>query len=182
MRSRRWLTGLLFAALALAQEKKSSDSQVLADFERRIADYLKVHRLARAREGGLKATNSPAQIAHHERELAQRIRESRSSAQGTIFTPEIALEFRRLLGITLDGTEGERIRASLRHAEPVGPHPLRVNGPYPSGVPLQSIPPSLLLNLPPVPAELEYRIVGRDLVLRDVEANLVVDFISGALP
>jgi hypothetical protein len=54
---------------------------------------------------------------------------------------------------------------------------LEVNQPYPDGLPLQSMPPSVLMNLPKLPPELEYRAVGRELVLRDIAANLVVDII-----
>jgi hypothetical protein len=39
----------------------------------------------------------------------------------------------------------------------------------------------LLDVLPRLPEELEYRFVGRDLILRDVKANLIVDFIPGIL-
>jgi hypothetical protein len=46
-------------------------------------------------------------------------------------------------------------------------------------VPLQSTPPSLLENLPPLPPEIEYRITGADLVLLDAKANMVVDIIRG---
>src|SRR5207248_4892695 len=80
------------------------------------------------------------------------------------------------------GPRGEKLRASLRHAEPVKTLNLQVNDSYPQGVPLQSTPPSLLLDLPKLPSELEYRIVGRDLVLRDVKANLIVDFINNVIP
>jgi hypothetical protein len=37
------------------------------------------------------------------------------------------------------------------------------------------------MNLPPLPAELEYRVVGHSLILRDIEANLIVDFIVNAI-
>ena len=57
----------------------------------------------------------------------------------------------------------------------------RVNDPYPHHVPLQSMPPSLLQSLPKLPKELDYRVVGRDSVLRDTEANLIVDFIPDAI-
>jgi hypothetical protein len=69
---------------------------------------------------------------------------------------------------------------SLEHAEPVEGQ-IKVNASYPP-VPLQSMPPSLLANLPRLPAGLDYRIVGRSLVLRDVQANLILDFIPKALP
>jgi hypothetical protein len=39
-----------------------------------------------------------------------------------------------------------------------------------------------LQELPPLPEELAYRIVGRDLVLVDSKANLVVDLLHEALP
>ena len=59
---------------------------------------------------------------------------------------------------------------------------LRVNDSYPSKVPLQSTPPTLLMNLPKLPEELEYRLVGRSLVLRCAKGNLIVDFIPNVMP
>jgi hypothetical protein len=43
------------------------------------------------------------------------------------------------------------------------------------------MPSSLIAALPPLPAELEYRLVGQDLVLIDVTAGLVVDILRHAL-
>jgi len=37
------------------------------------------------------------------------------------------------------------------------------------------------MNLPELPPQLEYRVVGRSLILRDSEANLIVDFIRDAI-
>jgi hypothetical protein len=42
--------------------------------------------------------------------------------------------------------------------------------------------PALLQVLPPLPRELEYRFVDRDLVLIDIHADLVVDILKEALP
>jgi hypothetical protein len=47
---------------------------------------------------------------------------------------------------------------------------------------LATMPPSLLSVLPPLPRELEYRIVGAYLILRDVDASLVLDYIPRAVP
>jgi hypothetical protein len=44
------------------------------------------------------------------------------------------------------------------------------------------MPPTLLINLPQLPREVAYRIVGHDLVLLDTEARIVVDFIPGVIP
>jgi hypothetical protein len=58
---------------------------------------------------------------------------------------------------------------------------IRVNGDYPAGLPLESTPPSLLLNLPKLPPEVDFRVVGHDLALRDVDANLIVDLMANAI-
>jgi 3',5'-cyclic AMP phosphodiesterase CpdA len=44
------------------------------------------------------------------------------------------------------------------------------------------VPPRLVEVLPPLPKQLEYDFTGRALILRDVDADLVVDFIPDALP
>lgn len=57
-----------------------------------------------------------------------------------------------------------------------------VNARYPPNVPYTTLPPALLLRLPTLPDGLEYRFVGRALILRDVDAALIVDFLPNALP
>jgi hypothetical protein len=51
-----------------------------------------------------------------------------------------------------------------------------VNQIYPAEWPLQTFPAPLLQQLPKLPPDLEYRFVSDALILRDVKANLVVDF------
>jgi len=97
------------------------------------------------------------------------------------FAPEIAAEFRRLIGIAMKVPDTTHVQQSLKHAEPVRLK-LRVNYSYPEGVPLQSMPSTLLMNLPKLPPELDYRVVGHDLVLRDTIGNLIVDLIPNAMP
>ena len=60
--------------------------------------------------------------------------------------------------------------------------PPTVNALYPEKAALATVPPLILVNLPRLPDGLEYRFMGRDLILRDREANLIVDFIPGAVP
>ena len=45
-----------------------------------------------------------------------------------------------------------------------------------------TFPPNLLKELHQLPDDLEYRFVGRDLILRDVKANTIVDVIRHARP
>jgi hypothetical protein len=79
------------------------------------------------------------------------------------------------------GQNDAHIKKSLERAEPVR-LTLHVNEAYPAKIPLQSTPPSILLNLPRLPPELEYRIVGHTLTLRDAVANIVVDLMPDAIP
>jgi hypothetical protein len=44
------------------------------------------------------------------------------------------------------------------------------------------VPPRLMEILPPLPKQLEYDFAGRTLVVRDVDADVVVDFLPNALP
>ena len=166
------LTSLAFAS----GEPVNKDSKTIAAFEKSVAEYVKLHNRARSGLGPEKATESSDMIATRERELAERIRALRPNARrGTIFTPSARTEFRRLVNISSQGANGSHIRASLARSEPVDV-PLRVNGAYPKDKALQSTPSTLLQNLPPLPKEIEYRVVGRKLVLRDIGANLIVDY------
>lgn len=166
---------------AIAQQPVNQDALKIQEFESHVSDYVKLHKQAASDLDGLKPTKQPEKITNHEEALAANIRAARKDAkQGDLFTPEIAAEFRRLIGITMKGERAAHIRASLKHAEPVRLS-LAVNDTYPRSVPLQSTPPTLLLNLPELPKEVEYRIVGRALILRDVGANIVVDFIPDAI-
>ncbi len=71
-------------------------------------------------------------------------------------------------------------------ADPTREHPesvrVAVNATYNDHAPFSSMPPTLLLKLPQLPEEVRYRFVGRDLILRDTEANVILDFIKDAVP
>ena len=173
----------LMAAFAHGQSGATNspdDDKIVADFGSRVKSYVE----SRKKAGGTaKPTKESAELAKHKKETKAKVRSERADAkQGDIFAPEIAAYFRRQLAAALTGPKGGEIRASLRHAEPVAPVPLKVNESYPAGLALQSTPPSLLLNLPRLPKGLEYRIVGHDLVLHDSVTNLIVDLIPDALP
>ena len=59
---------------------------------------------------------------------------------------------------------------------------LVVNGRYPDTIPLSSVPPQILQALPPLPQELEYRFIETSLILLDVRAHIIVDYLTGAVP
>lgn len=159
------------------------DSVVIGNFENQVKEYVKLEKKAQAGIPPLKPTASAHKINEHRRLLADNVRAARPQAkQGDIFSPEITQEFKRLIAMAFQGENASRVRASLHRAEPVIDVKVQVNAVYPEKVPLQSTPPSILINLPKLPPELDYRIVGHNLVLRDVGANIIVDYIPGAIP
>ena len=184
------LTIVLLSATAftLGQTKPNpgvnQDAAIGSDFEKRVADYMKEHQQAVNGLNASKASDSSAKITDYQHQLCARIRSLRPQAKrGDIFTPEITSLFQRLIATAINSPDGTKIRRSYEHAEPNATRGLKlnVNEEYPDRVPLQSMPPSLLLNLPQLPKDLEYRFVGRELVLRDVPADLIVDVIPNVL-
>lgn len=177
-------TAVLLAALTgLAQAppaRGSNDAKLVADFEQRAKQYLDWREKTAGKTPS--PANSPERIVAARHELANKVRVARAGAkQGELFTPEIADYFCREIRATFNSRHGKQIRSSLRHSEPTEIE-LQINQSYPEKVALQSMPPTLLLNLPELPKGLEYRILARELVLRDKDANIVVDYVPDALP
>jgi hypothetical protein len=168
----------LFLFTAVAQRKH--DPPVVGDFEQRVQQYLDTHKETHV---AIKPSDSAANLDQEKHQARQKIKQARPEAkQGDIFTPAISAYFREQLAGTLQGPDGAKIRASLHRAEPLPNVRLKVNSTYPSNLPLQSTPPTLLANLPHLPGELEYRIVGQTLVLYDVSSDLIADLLPNAIP
>jgi len=178
---RSWLSlSLLFIFLFPCAIAQKSNEDPVKEFQDRINNYLSAKKKQDIEK---KPTDSPSKLAQEKQQTAEKSQQARPEAQrGDIFTPAISAYFKKQIESTLHGPEGSRVRASLRHAEPLPDVHLQVNAKYPKNLPLQSTPPTLLKNLPPLPKELQYRIVGSALVLYDMSAGLVVDFIPGAVP
>ena len=137
-----------------------------------------------------------AQLGSHEESvasqkvLARAIKTRRAKArQGDIFRPEVQPLFRRLLAEQLTGPDALDARKAILEGNPVEvgdsvpvPVEVRVNAVYPPGASRSTMPASVLATLPPLPAPLHYRFVGRNLVLVDSVAGLIVDFLPAATP
>jgi hypothetical protein len=156
---------------------------ILADFTTRVKGYVDVKRDAATGDAKLKESADPAELKRRQDALAARIRALRAGAKaGDIFTLEARNTFRRLLAPELKGEDGRDAKALLEDDAPAaGAVPLKVNARYPEGTPLPTVPATLLLNLPTLPEGVEYRIIGKDLVLLDVDAQLIVDFMRNAI-
>jgi len=169
----------------------SATGQILEDlvatqnFQRSVADYAVLHQqLEREVPPPLRVTADVNEIEKAVRALAIRITVARATArQGDIITPAVARMFRRQIANCLTPAQWNAVLADRERdeeGEPVEPPALYVNMSWPEQVPFDYVPHQLLASLPPLPRELQYRIIGRTLVLWDHHANLIVDLLPGA--
>ena len=156
---------------------------VLKDFQTRLDQYIKTQRVLMQDGPQLKETAEPADINLAQETLAAKIRDARKTAkQGDIFTPQVSTMFRSLMKPELKGAAGRETRSEIKEEAPTtGEVPLRINGGYPQDQPLSTVPPNVLASLPSLPSDVEYRVVGKHLILRDVDANIIVDYVPNAI-
>jgi hypothetical protein len=170
------LLSLVVVPYAIAQ---TGDAVAVKEFNGRIGRYLSAKK---NQDISSKSTDSPAKLAQQKQRTTEKTQAARPGAErGDIFTPAVTVYFKRQIQATLRSPEGRKVRASLRHAEPLPDVQLQVNAKYPRNLPLQSMPPTLLMRLPQLPKELQYRIVGSTLVLYDMSSDLIIDFIPNAV-
>jgi hypothetical protein len=148
------------------------------EFHKRVQAYMKIHNEAETKVPNLKKTDDPVEIAAREQALAQMIMTLRANAPASeIFVKEYQPYF-----IQDDfAARSAADRKALVHELPRNVK-VDVNTVYPTTMPLITFPAGLLRKLPDLPPELEYRIVGRSLILRDVKANLIVDVLRDVVP
>jgi hypothetical protein len=201
------LVPAILSATACASHKVESavppqnvrmDSEVLEEFLEGITKYVKLHKELTAKIPVAEPTWSAQQIADRQKAFTIAIQNARrDKRQGNIFKPEVATAFRHVLDEVFHSPEGPMMLKEIHsgnpktegvpqqrnpQSEPKKNVPLQVNAYYPDDAPLSSVPPSLLRQLPALPEEVRYRFVGRHLILRDTEANVILDFLRDAVP
>jgi hypothetical protein len=167
-------------ALATSHQAEE-EREALRHFQEEVAEYADLH------AGQLAKLGTRESVATQEA-LARAIEANRAKArQGDVFQPEVQPLFRRLIAEQLKGPDALDARKAVIEGNPgleeeSFPIMVRVNAVYPLDAPRSTVPPSLLATLPPLPACLHYRFVGRDLILVDSVAQLIVDILPAAAP
>ena len=153
------------------------------DFARRIEEYGRLRKQLVDSVGELDPTRSQAEIAARATALANAIAAARPQAKpGDIFTPEVAAVLATLIKEEYSRRSEPVQETRDDQQEELPDFVPKVNELYPTTYPLATFPATLLPILPPLPEHLEYRVVQHYLVLRDVEANVIVDFMPNAVP
>jgi hypothetical protein len=172
------------------------DPKALEKFQHEVEEYVELHQELLKRVPTVTAQSTAEEIAAHRKKMADAIRAERAAEkQGAIFKPSVRRAFLELFGKELSGPEGPAMLEEIRSGNPKvegtpsqanpnrevqKPVTVAVNAVYPPEAPASSVPPSLLLKMPPLPDQVKYGFVGRSLILRDTEAGVILDFIDDA--
>jgi hypothetical protein len=152
------------------------DAPTLAEFNKRVQDYAALRSRLEVGLPPLVVTTDADEIERFERGLARRLRDARGSRRGQIFADTMKEQLKRMMAARVDPAT----IAAIMEDGP-GEFDVDVNETYAKKHALATMPPNLLLLLPDLPKDLEYRFVGRHLVLRDARANMIVDEIPYAI-
>ena len=185
----RVITWLVIASLTAGCSGRSAAPSVSSDpvpalssFEARVREYVTLHREIEQKLPKLGREATPEEIDKNQRELGALLRSARSDArQGEFFTPDVQEFLARLFGRVFRGEKGKNLLGSIMDENPGLPK-ISVNERYPDDVPLSTMPPEILDALPELEEDMEYRFIGRRLVLIDSHAHIIVDFTDELLP
>ena len=177
----RSASALLLIVAGAAAGAASQTDPLRGTFLDRVDAYVALHRQVEAPLPREVITVDPQELFASRTALAAALRRARANArQGEIFSPEVARYFRAIIADALRSGAVDDMLGIVRHENTVTA-PSRVNAEFPGGRSIAMMPPCLLAALPPLPPELQYRFVRRDLILWDVHAGLIVDFVPDAL-
>jgi hypothetical protein len=174
----------------------AADAKGLTEFANAVQAYVGLHQRAEAGLPALPDRTDPAKVAAYQKALAKAIRRSGGRPRpGHVFVPNIQPFFKRLLAPELKGPGTAETRDKVGEGNPEAAKGLPQDPDvkardvslvpytdYPAAAPVSTVPAPVLLRMPQLPKELEYRFVGKSLVLLDTVANIVVDLIPQAVP
>ncbi|MBA3268951.1 MAG: hypothetical protein H0T71_00450 [Acidobacteria bacterium] len=150
-------------------------------FLARIGQYVSFHNNVAKMVPAFSQTPDPALLSKRQAALAEAIIKQRPDAKEGDFLIKQYQPYLRQI-ISEDFTRRPAADRKALIVELPKDVAIGVNMVYPTTLPLATFPGNLLKLLPELPPDLEYRIVGRHLVLRDVEANVIVDLMRDVFP
>jgi len=159
-----------------------TDTEAIAQFEAAIAKYMALRQRLRNEISGPVPNSTGTELNRASDSLAAAIQRARAGArEGNIFIVPVTVMVKRRVEDVIRRDHLEPILANIDDEAPTVKTP-SVHLRFPLASQMATMPPSLLAALPQLPKELEYRIIGNYLVLRDVDAALILDYIPAAVP
>ena len=171
---------LIFMAVAAAQQPVNPQADQMAQFSKRVSSYLLLQKKVESALPSQKETSDPDKIKVNISSLANGIRAERSNARAGDVFGGAAEQFRQIIKQDAGNRSLRDALASMQEV-PKKNAP-KVNDDYPESAALATVPALILSRLQRLPDGIEYRFMGRDLILRDTKANLIVDVLHEAVP
>jgi len=172
---------LVLGASPQRAQAVNANAATINEFVKRVDVYVALHKKLESTLPPLGKQTDPRQIDTHERALAKLIQGARTNAKpGDLFQPDMQRLVRHLLAPVFRGKDGAQIKSEIMDNEYKGSVKLVVNGRYPDEVPISTVPPQVLSELPKLPEELEYRFIRSNMILFDPHAHIIADFIERA--
>jgi hypothetical protein len=164
------------------QAASATDALACDDFSRAVDHYASTRTRVQSEVPPLRVTSNVAEIRDRSNALAFAIQRARGNArQGEFFDSRCGGAIRQRLAQALDGVDVPEFLEALKD-EPADRRAPQIHMRYPVAASMATMPANLLNVLPELPPIVEYRFIGRTLVLRDVDAALILDYFVEAVP
>lgn len=173
---------LAFVVVGTAAPDEAQPASLMK-FTAAIHEYVQLHHHIERQLPPFLPHSDAQDLIESSEAMAAAVKAGRANArEGDLFTPEVAVLLRTRVSDALAARgflPEEMVAATLEEADEGAAAPV-VNGRFPwrRGAAMW---PCVLDALPRLPQELQYRFVGRDLVLVDTHADLVVDILRNAV-
>jgi len=159
------------------------DAEALEEFHEETDEYVALHNKLESQLPPLPAQAGPEQMRAHGIALGDLIVSARRRAkQGGIFERAVEQLIRERAQKVFASLHGAQDNALIQDEQSERNVAARVNQRYPDDVPISTMTASVLASLPPLPPELQYRFLGRHLILIDIGARIIVDYMPDVLP
>src|SRR5689334_23221965 len=161
--------------------QSNPQATAVQDFQRRLTGYVELRTKLGHDLQPLKPTANAADLKARQASLAAAIRQTRKGARmGDLIPTPVATLLKR----TVQDDFKNRAPAAQRAArnEVTGGVAPVINQTFPPNAALPTIPPLHLARLPPLPDNLQYRFLGRHLVILDGDTEIIIDYVADVLP
>ena len=174
---------LLRASAPQAAPGTPDEVFAVKQFDQAVVEYMALRQRLRGEVSGPVKDSTSTQLTDASDALAAAIQRARPKARvGGFFTAPVAAVFKRRVADTVRTEKLTTVLTKIDDDDEAVSAPPKIYVRMPVSEQMATMPPALLAILPPLPKELEYRILGGYLLLRDVDASLVLDYIPAAVP
>jgi hypothetical protein len=158
----------------------NSQAAAAADFQQRLQQYIKLRQDLGNKLRPLSSTANAAELAARQESLAAALRDVRKNARpGDLIPPLVAEQIRTTITDYFRQKDLSTKKAVLEEVPAVRP---AINKTMPDSAALATVPGILLNNLPRLPDNLQYRFIGRHVILLDGDTRLIMDYLLDVLP